>query len=75
MSCHRAVEVRLFAYLRDNRGKKLFLNSSVVSDALEQLKIPPEEGYIILINGREATLQSALADKDVLSIFPQVGGG
>ena len=48
------IEVRLFATLREGRGKILHLdaaNISVAGDIVSLLEIPPEELAILLING------------------------
>lgn len=72
------IEVRLFAYFREGRGKKQFLNLSketTIHSVIELLKIPVEEISILLLNGRDGSLDRSLADGDILAIFPPVGGG
>lgn len=69
------VEVRLFAYLRDNRDKRVYVEASTVKEVLEKLGISEEDAYKKMINGVDSTYTSELSDGDVLSIFPQVGGG
>lgn len=69
------VEVRLFAYLRDNRGKVVYTNADTIRKVLDELKISDEDAHIILVNGHDANREDSLRDGDVLSIFPQVGGG
>ena len=72
------LEVRLFAYLRDNRGKKVYLDISehtTVQDVLDQLEIIPKYVSLLLINGKDATPSSVFREGDYLSIFPPVGGG
>lgn len=72
------IKVRLFATLRENRGKELFLELSeaaTVTDIIGQLSIEKEEVAILLINGRDGLLDTQLKEGDVVSIFPPVGGG
>lgn len=72
------VEVRLFATFREGRGKILEIDAQEVRDAnaiLQQLDIPVEEVAILLINGRHSKPDAAIADGDVVAIFPPVGGG
>lgn len=72
------VKVRLFATLRNNREKEMMMDLAegiTVRHIVERLSIPEKEAAIILINGRGARLDQALADNDTLSIFPPVGGG
>lgn len=72
------VEVRLFAYFREGRDKKLFLEFDekvTPADILNKLNINLKEVSILLINGRDAKSDTLLCDNDVLSLFPPVGGG
>ena len=74
-----SLEVRLFAYLRENRGKIVYVDAepgkTTVMDVLEMLDIPEEEASLILINGRDAELTSVFKEEDYLVLFPPVGGG
>jgi len=73
------LEVRLFAYLRENRGKIVELDvkpgETTVSDVLETLAIPVEEASLVLVKGRDAELSYAFKEGDYLALFPPVGGG
>lgn len=72
------IKVRLFATLREGRGKEIHveLDEPLTSmHLLEHLNIPIEEVAILLINGRDGQLDTNLTDSDVVSIFPPVGGG
>jgi len=72
------VRVRLFATLREGRQKELkaeINEKTTVKDIINMLKIRSEEVAILLVNGRDGRLDGALADGDVISIFPPVGGG
>jgi molybdopterin converting factor small subunit len=48
---------------------------SHVADVLAGLPIPPADAFTCLVNGRHAERNQALAEGDILSIFPAVGGG
>lgn len=72
------IEVRLFATLRDGRGKILQLAPEEVHTAGEiydALSIPAGEVSILLINGFHSKPEDAVKDGDVVSLFPPVGGG
>jgi len=72
------IKVRLFATLRDGRGKELILDlpeKATTQSIIDQLDIPKEEVAILLINGRDGQLTTELVEADVVSIFPPVGGG
>ncbi|WP_350342893.1 MoaD/ThiS family protein [Proteinivorax tanatarense] len=73
------IEVRLFATLREGRWKKntmSFSTSSVTPKVIaEQLQIDEGDIAILLVNGRDGSLNTELSDGDVVSIFPPVGGG
>ena len=72
------IKVKLFATLRENRGKELimdFSESATPRDIIGKLNIPLEEAAIIFINGRSKELDEVLEENDTVSIFPPVGGG
>ena len=72
------IEVRLFATLREGRGKILQLDPakiSVAGDIVTQLEIPAEEVAILLINGFHQNPETPVKDGDIVAIFPPVGGG
>ena len=72
------IEVRLFATLREGRGKKMDLPASdfaVAGDIIRHLEIPMEEVAILLINGFHQKPETAVKDGDIVAIFPPVGGG
>ena len=72
------VTVRLFATLRQGRFKEQVLDYEegiTVADVIEQLNVPHKELGIVFLNGKHSELQQTLRDKDILSIFPPVGGG
>lgn len=72
------ITVRLFATLRQNRGKTLELAlpaGAAIEQALKELDIAECDAAILLCNGRHAQLTDRLQAGDTLSIFPPVGGG
>ena len=72
------VEVRLFATFRKGRFKKQnmeFSEGARLREVLRHLDIPEEEVSLPLVNGKYSDLDRRLADRDVFSVFPAVGGG
>jgi len=72
------VEVRLFATLRRNRFRNQQLDApeqGTVEEVLCQLHIDSREVAILLVNGKDATIDQRLHDDDVVSLFPLVAGG
>jgi len=48
---------------------------TTVADLLTQLPIPPADAYTFFLNGRHVDRSRVLAEGDVVSVFPAVGGG
>ena len=72
------IEMRLFATLRIGRSKVIPMEvpeGSVVSQLTDALDIPREEIAILLVNGRDGSLDQVLREGDTVSVFPPVGGG
>ncbi len=72
------IKVRLFATLRENRGKELKLSlqdQATPEDVINELDIPKADVAILLVNGRDGDFTQELKEGDVVSIFPPVGGG
>ena len=72
------IEVRLFATLREGRGKVQMLDAAdtaVAGDIISRLEIPAEEVAILLINGFHQKPETPVKDGDIVAIFPPVGGG
>ncbi len=72
------IEVRLFATLREGRGKVQMLDVAdiaVAGDIIRRLEIPAEEVAILLINGFHQKPETPVKDGDIVAIFPPVGGG
>jgi sulfur carrier protein len=70
--------VKLFATLREGRGKQLDIDieeSSSVLHVLEKLDIKKANVSIMLVNGNNTDPATPLSDGDTLSLFPPVGGG
>jgi molybdopterin synthase sulfur carrier subunit len=72
------IEVRLFAFFRDNRGKVLHLDVAQFTTpqaVLDYLKIKLEDVAILLVNGRHAPADTLLKAEDIVAFFPPVAGG
>ena len=72
------IEVRLFATLREGRGKVQMLPAedfACAGEIVRHLDIPVEEVAILLINGFHKKPQDPVKDGDVVALFPPVGGG
>ena len=72
------IKVRLFATLREGRGKERLMefNKPVSSlDIINQLGINVQDVAILLVNGFDRPLDTELNMGDTVSIFPPVGGG
>ena len=72
------VTVKLFAHFRTNRFNsevRTIAPGTTVGAIVTELAIAEEEVGVILINGRHGRLDQSLAEGDILSLFPLVGGG
>lgn len=72
------IEVRLFATLREGRGKVQMLPAAdfhTAGDIIRHLDIPVEEVAILLINGFHKKPGNEVKDGDIIALFPPVGGG
>lgn len=72
------IEVRLFATLRQGRGKVQMLPATdfaTAGDIIRHLDIPAEEVAILLVNGFHKKPDQEVKSGDVVAIFPPVGGG
>ena len=72
------LSVKLFATLREGRGKQLDVevdNGVNVLKAMETLGIKKNDVSIILVNGINTNVDAVLSDGDTLSLFPPIGGG
>ncbi|MFN2396270.1 MAG: MoaD/ThiS family protein [Bacteroidales bacterium] len=72
------IKVRLFATLRDGRGKEIMIDpdsGTTPQMIIEKLEIDREDVAILLVNGMDGKFEQQLKDGDTVSIFPPVGGG
>ncbi len=72
------VEVKLFAYFRDNRFKvktSVFADTTTVEQVIASLGISHDDVGVTMINGRHCKPEDLLQDGDSLGIFPMIGGG
>lgn len=72
------VEVRYFASLRSEGIKKELIelpDEIYTSELLEKINLKGEDVAILLVNGIITTSDTRLKDKDIVSLFPPVGGG
>ncbi|SDY79607.1 MoaD/ThiS family protein [Tindallia californiensis] len=72
------IKVRLFATLREGRGKEVELKPEgeiTGKELLETLEIDEEDVAIYLVNGRDGKMDAKIKNGEVISIFPPVGGG
>lgn len=72
------ITVRLFATFREGREKVQIMELSedtIPLDIVNSLNIDKSQVAILLINGRDGSLNSILKDGDIISLFPPVGGG
>jgi sulfur-carrier protein len=72
------IEIRLFATLRENRGKILQFEPEglhTASDILLRLSIEASDVAILLINGIHSKPENNVKDNDIIALFPPVGGG
>jgi len=72
------ITVRLFATFREGRQKEQIMDvaeGSTPECIFNLLEIQKAEVALLLINGRDGHPEKTLADGDILSLFPPVGGG
>ncbi|HSO09386.1 MAG TPA: MoaD/ThiS family protein [Desulfoprunum sp.] len=72
------VTVKLFAFFRDGRFKeegREYPAGTMVGDIVDELGIGRDEVGVVMINSLQRSLQSPIADGDIVAIFPMIGGG
>ncbi len=74
------IKAKFFASLRNDYGKDAVYNlknGSTILDLFKEMKLPVTITKIVLVNGKsvEGNMSYKLADNDILSIFPPIGGG
>ena len=72
------IEVRLFATFRNGREPRAEMEvpeGTRLRDVIIKCGIDEEAVSLPLVNGKFSDLDLLLVDNDILSLFPQVGGG
>jgi molybdopterin converting factor small subunit len=78
------VEVRLYATLADHVAEAQAAvpfavklpGGAIVDDLIEQLRLPPDEIHLAVVDGRVVHDRAArLADGSRIALFPPIGGG
>ncbi|MCL2617930.1 MAG: MoaD/ThiS family protein [Defluviitaleaceae bacterium] len=72
------IEVQLYSYLRDGRGKTVELDvheHATTADVIKMLNIGDNVVANMMINDVDAGRESALKEGDCLSLFPLLTGG
>jgi len=72
------ITVKLYAHLRNGRGKMVGLVHSegmTVGQIIKQLDIEAEEVQMVLIAGKRKNFNQVLEDQTVISLFPPIAGG
>ncbi len=72
------VNVKLFAYFRDDRFiEKIqdYPTNTTVEEVVTTLGINIDEVGVTMINSRHCLLTTVLKEDDQLGIFPMIGGG
>ncbi|MFA9423865.1 MAG: MoaD/ThiS family protein [Sedimentibacter sp.] len=72
------VTIKLFATLREGRGKileKAYSDETTIREIIKDLDIKEKDVAILLRNGINTKMDVSPVDGDYLSIFPPVGGG
>jgi len=72
------VTVKLFATLTKKRfGKntKKYPDGITIRQVIDKLNVSKDQVAIIFVNNRQVKLDQELFNKDVLALFPPIGGG
>jgi sulfur-carrier protein len=72
------ITVKLFANLRQGRFEEktvMYPDGMTIDDILSEIDVPKEKAALIFVNSINAQSDYVLKDKDVLAVFPPVGGG
>ena len=72
------MDVRLFAALREDRGKIVSVQWYEGMNGfalLKSLAIEPETVSIFLINGMRSDPETLIKADDIIALFPPLGGG
>lgn len=76
-------EIRLFATFRDYLPKesglfsfkKIIEQETSVAQIMKEINLPEEIPKMIIINGGHVKDDYVVKDRDIINIFPPVGGG
>ncbi|WP_456385803.1 MoaD/ThiS family protein [Desulfolithobacter sp.] len=72
------IKVKLFAYFREGRFKEAafrYEEGTTPGRIVTQLGIDPDDVGVIMVNNRQAGMNTVLNDGDTVAIFPKIGGG
>jgi len=72
------IKVKLFAYFREGRFKEAafrYDEGTTPGTIVTALGIDPDDVGVIMVNNRQADMDTALGDSDTVAIFPKIGGG
>jgi molybdopterin converting factor small subunit len=69
------LESFLAKYAPDNPDNYLLPGGATLGDLLNHLGLGEDQVMLAFVNGRMATLQTRLADKDSVSLCPYICGG
>jgi sulfur-carrier protein len=72
------ITVRLYATLRGGHSPEESLQlpaDATVALVMRELAVPETVVTLIFVNGRHASLDTALSDGDNVALFPPIGGG
>lgn len=76
------MEVKLYAYLREGRGKSMdvpFEEGMIIQNILDQLQIPSKDIAIIICDGYDHKYEKMKdykpSENSIIHIFPPVAGG
>ena len=72
------VTIKLFAHFRNGRfreAEKTFPEGVDCLHVIQSLDFTARDMGIVMVNGLHAALDRPLEDRDILALFPLVGGG
>ncbi len=72
------IKVKLFAYFREGRFKEAafrYDEGTTPGAIVTALGIDPDDVGVIMVNNRQAGMDTVLADGDTVAVFPKIGGG
>lgn len=72
------ITVKLFASFRTGRfsvEEREYPDGTTIGQVADAIALPREEIGIMMVNSRHSKLDRVLNEKDILAIFPLLGGG